>query len=536
MRHLALLLLVLLLASCATPTAPTGGERDQEGPRVVATEPETGTTGFEGRSITFRFSEFVNRGSLEGALTLEPELGMAHSLDWGRKSVTVELEHDLPDSTTLIVSIGTGLADMNGNSMAQPVKVAVSSGAQIDEGTLTGIIRDARTGARDAGFRVLLYREPVDFSEPAVYSSETDTSGRFSFAYLGTDSYVPVWVDDRNRNKTWDRGTERAQPFSSPSLQLARGASDTLATLYVAGADTSAPILRGVGLFSRQRLRLRFSENVALREQTRITVTDSTGAALDEGYALYVSSTDPYVLFAHSVRPLHPDSSYGIRVRGISDEAGNVRDSTFIRTGGSAQADTTRQRVVGALNLGGLYPDEPLTVVYAAPISGAAVVDSVKIVRGTEMVPGQPRSSAERNRLTVRPDGSWQGGVDYEFRVWDPASDSYRRYSPEIWQPRDMGGLYVETADTSLARRHRLRLYSPERGVVADTTFGQSIELEDLPPLEYRVVVYHDRNGDGEWDPGTVEPYAAPEPYFIQQGVPLRSGFVGEVTVSFGLR
>lgn len=531
-----LLLAALLLTSCATPTAPTGGERDQEGPRVVDTEPATGTTDFRGRSVTFRFSEFVNRASLESALTLEPELGMDYSLDWSRKSVAVELEQDLPDSTTLIITVGTGLTDMNGNKMSRPVKVAVSSGPRIDEGRLTGIIRDARSGARDSGFRVLLYREPADLSEPAVYSAETDTSGRFSFAYLGPGTYVPLWVDDRNRNKTWDRQTERAQPFPSQSVELERGVTDTLATLHIAGADTSAPALRGVGLFSRQRLRLRFSENVALREETRVRVTDSAGAHLADGYPLYVSSAEPYVLFAHSTRPLRPDSSYGVRVEGIADEAGNVRDSTFIQTGGTAQADTTRQRVVGALNLGGLYPDEPLTVIYAAPITGTAIRDSVKIVRGTDMVSGAQRSSVERNRLVVSPDESWQGGVNYEFRVWDPASNSFRRYSPEIWQPRDMGGLYVETADTSLSRSHRLQLYSSERGMVADTTFSGGIELEGLPPLEYRLVVFHDRNGDGEWDPGTVQPFAAPEPYFIQQQVPVRSGFVGEVTVAFDLR
>lgn len=529
----ALLAGALLLGSCATPTSPGGGPRDEEGPSVVSTDPESGTTGFRGREITFHFSEFVNRSSLRGALTLEPRLGIPWTLDWGRKSVTLQLERALPDSTTLIVSVGTGLTDMNGNQLGNPVRVAVSSGPRINEGGLLGRVLDARTGEGNSGNRVLLYRVPADLDGPAVYSAGTDTSGRFSFEYLGEGEYRALWVDDRNRNKTWDRGSERAQPFGKKTISLQKGSTDTLGTLYVAGADTTPPSLLGVGLFSSRRLRMRFSENIVLRPATEITVADTMGRRLGGGYPLYVSGSDPYVLYAQSERPLSPDTTYRVEVREIGDEAGNQQPLAARQTTGSAQSDTTRQRVIRPLTVGGLFPDEPVEVLYAAPITESPIRDSVKIVRGTELISAAGRVETDRNRLLIRPDGNWREGVSYEFRVWNPAAGDYLRFSPDIWQDNDLGALAVSVGDTSVSGPFRLRLIQEARGTVADTSFSESMELEGLSPGRYRLVVYRDRNGNGRWDAGTLDPFRAPEPYFIQNAIPVQSGFTGEVTVSF---
>lgn len=531
-----ILLSLSVCAGCATPTTPGGGPPDQEGPRVVSTEPESGTTGFGGEEITFHFSEFVNRGSMQEALTLEPEVGIPWSLDWGRRSVTVELERPLPDSTTLIVTVGTDLADMNGNNLSNPVSVAVSSGPRIAEGSLVGRILNARTGRGSAGNRVLLYREPADLEGPAVYTAETDTSGRFSFHYLGAGDYRPIWADDRNRNKTWDRQQERAQPFAMETVTLGEGEADTLGTLYVAGADTTPPRLLGVGLFNAQRMRMRFSEEIVLHSETEIMIADTLGSRISGGFPLYLSPADPYILFARSGQRLSPDSTYRVEVRNVSDAAGNMRELSSYRSTGSGQADTTRQRIVGRDSGGGLYPDEPVVIRFAAPITDPQIRDSVKIVKGTEMVSGTEQSRVETNRLVISPQDQWEEGVEYEFRIWDPSTGGYRTVTPTIWREGDLGSLLVTVEDSTLAGPFRLRITHEERGVMADTTFKGETELERLPPLEYRLTVYQDANGNGSWDEGTADPFRAPEPYFVQSGIPVRGGFTGEVTVTFDNR
>ncbi|MDZ7715281.1 MAG: Ig-like domain-containing protein [Balneolaceae bacterium] len=109
--------------SCATPTSPTGGPPDKQGPEIVSTTPETGTTNFEGRSIELVFSEFVDRASLQQAITIEPDLDIDYELDWGR-NVSWKLNSRVSclDLTTLIISIGSTLKDVRGNKLARPIK------------------------------------------------------------------------------------------------------------------------------------------------------------------------------------------------------------------------------------------------------------------------------------------------------------------------------------------------------------------------------------------------------------------------------
>lgn len=521
----------LFLGSCATPSSPTGGPPDEEGPAIIRTEPETGTTNFTGRTITLHFSEFVERASLSEALVIEPGIGIPYNLEWGRKSVKIEFEESIPDLTTLIVTVGTEFEDVNGNGMARPEKVAVSTGPEIDEGKITGQVINAQTGEGNEGHQILLYREPYDLSEAASYIASTDTSGIFQFSYLREGKYKILWVDDRNRNKVWNKDQERAQPFYQEFVELEEAGHDSIGTVYVATVDTTKPALQGVGLFSAQRMRMRFSENIQLTDSADITVTDTLGSTLGEAVPLYIQPNEPYILFAHSNPVLAPESSYTVDISGIIDDAGNeVEEINHVFTG-SAQQDTTRQRIIKRSSLSGYFPSEPLEVTYAKIITETEIQDSLKVVEGDTLFEDWP-SEVDQNILRILPDNRWNDGVQYEIRVWDPGIEGYRSFNPEIWHESQMGALNIMIEDTT-AKNIQLQIQNEESGITRDTTFAGQIEIENLPPLSYMVRVFQDRNDNNVWDHGQVEPYVEPEPYFIRTDVPVKRGFTGDLTIEF---
>lgn len=524
--------IVSIACSCATPTSPTGGPPDKEGPQIVSTEPETGTTNFDGRSITFHFSEFVNRGSLANEVTVEPDIGITYSLDWGRKSVSVEFESELPELTTLIITIGTGLTDTNGNKLAAPKKVAVSTGPEIDQGAIRGKVLDAQTGKGDEGNRILLYRTPINLDEKADYIAGTDTAGVFQFSYLRQGTYKAFWVNDRNRNKIWEPDMERAQPFSRELIDLDKAESDTLNTLYIADSDTSKAVLQGIGLFSSQRLRMRFSENIDITDSTLISISDSLGNPYADAYPLYRSPAENYVLFAQSGEPLANEVSYNVLVEHIADVAGNITDSTSFGITGSAQSDTTTQRIIKRERSSGIYPNEALEVIYAKPITEQDIRDSLKVVEGNQLNEDWPGIATEGNKFFIEPGDTWKEGVEYEFRIWDPIKNGYLNISPTIWHSKQLGRIDVMLADTSRTNEYNLLMRSDERGLIADTTFSKQITLRELPPLTYQLVLFEDLNNNGRWDHGQVQPYKAPEPYFIRNNIPIKQGFTSELEVS----
>lgn len=69
------LLISFALIYCATPVGPTGGPRDEKGPEILFTEPESGTTNFTGDEVLIYFDEFVNRNSINNNITIEPDFG-----------------------------------------------------------------------------------------------------------------------------------------------------------------------------------------------------------------------------------------------------------------------------------------------------------------------------------------------------------------------------------------------------------------------------------------------------------------------------
>jgi len=534
-NYYLLSVIILVIAGCARPTSPTGGPPDKTPPEIVKTVPASGTTQFKKRVIEFHFSEYVERSTFSRSLSLAPNLGINYKLDWGRKSVKVILDKKPPDSTTFILSVGTNLSDMHGNKIGNPTKVALSTGPEIDDGKIVGQVLKAETGESEPGMKVLLYKTPIDLSEQAEYTTETDTGGYVAFPHLGPGTYKAFWLNDRNRNRKWESDQERAQPFPTEFVTLSADQSDSLGTLYVQSPDTSRPKLMGVGLFTRHRLRLRFSESVQLDSLREIRLLDSTMNEYGQVFPLYQPSDELYVIFAHSVQPLNPQDTYHVRMEGLTDPAGNalmpIENQSFT---GSTQEDTVDQRFMKFESSSGIYYDQPMIVTYTKPIRESVIRDSLRIIEGQTRHKTWEKIDIKRNRMYIYPDTLWKKGVSYQIKTWDPVYQQYSEIDPPpIWHPENLGSIQVTASETSDSLQHRLVLESSEKRITRKETFTDSTTIEKLPPMRYRVRVFKDLNNDGKWNNGRVEPFRKPEPYFIRSNIPIQPGFTSDLQVKF---
>ncbi|MFV1885102.1 MAG: Ig-like domain-containing protein [Balneola sp.] len=532
--HILVLVAATVFLSCATPIAPTGGPADKTGPKILETTPASGTTSFEGRKFEFQFSEFVNRSSIRNNITIEPDLGLEYTTKWKKKKLVIEFEDRLPDSTTIILTLGADITDTKRNKIGSPITLAVSTGDEIDEGTVSGRIRRADTGEAAEGVKVLLYRSPIDLTAKATYQAQTDTGGVFNFSYLREGRYQALYVDDRNRNKTWDQGSETAQPFSREIIEIEKAGTDTLDVLYIVQQDTLAPKLQGVGLFSSNRLRLRFNEDIIVSENASISILDSLKSPYSEAYPLYVSQKDPFVLFAQSELSLNQDGNFSLRSTGITDRSGNEAITSEIEFEGSAQEDTTFQRIIEHTTKNGLFPDRSVQVVYAAPISDQMLTDSIIVVEGEVSFDDWPSIRIDRNILFIDPqEATWIEGVDYQFLIWNPVTQRRQLLEPEIWDATELGELSISVVGADSLDRYSFSLINKNIGFSFDSVFFESIEIPSLAPVDYQLIVFKDENGNNRWDSGSIIPFKAPEPYYIQRRVNIRSSFTSEIFIEF---
>lgn len=513
--------------------APTGGPPDKDGPKVEYTFPESGTTNFNERAFVFQFDEFIGRSSVQRAITVEPDLGIDYDISWRRKTMTIEFAEPFPDSTTIILKLGTELSDTRGNKMERPVTLAISTGDEIDEGEIMGRIRMAKDGTGAGDQRILLYRHPFDLSRKANYEAQTDTGGVFRFTYLAEGRYKAMLVDDRNRNKIWDRGNESAYPFFDETITLEKEGKDTLDVIYTTQVDSIAPNLQGIGLFSTNRMRLRFSENIVIQKEAGLTVQDSSGENYTSAYPLYISPKEPFVAFAQSEQPLLENEEYTLRLSGFTDEAGNPLKTEEMSFTGTSQEDTTQQRIISANGKNGLLQDEIFRVTYAAPITEPEITDSLVVIEGQVDFEEWPEVQTNRNELSVAPQGEWIEGVDYQFLVWNPKSQRRKLYEPEVWDSTEYGEIEINLQNVDSTDIHYVQLLSPGGEERVFTQFGQSAIISDLPPLSYTLILFRDKNGDKKWDRGTVIPFNAPEHYYVQKNLKVQEGFTSEVNITF---
>lgn len=532
MLYHIIVLSVFGLMSCANPVPPTGGPRDQQPPVIEEVRPETGTIQFTGKDFDIVFDEYINRGSVPNAITVEPALGLDYSLDWKRTRLRISFEEDLPDSTTVIITLGSEVSDINGNDLGSSFSLAVSTGDRIDSGELTGKVLSANDGKPLEQNVILLFREPYEMGERAAYRAQTDTSGRFRFSYLKEGRYKAIRVDDRNRNNAWDQASEQAQPFNEEFIQIRQDTSDTLQTMYVIRRDTTRPSLLGVGLLSSQRLRLRFDEEPNTRPDYSISITDSAGAAYSDAWLLYPSAQDPLVIFAQSEKALSADKSYGIDLKGFEDNSGNTLKDNKILFEGSAQEDTTLQRLVGINNRKIGYRDS-IVITFASSITEPEVVDSTVVIEGDVAFDDWPEIYTRKNKLIIGPQEQWVGAVNYQFQVWDPAQRKRESFRPEIWDSTDYGAIELILEEADSLSIYEVILESEDATISREYTLNDRLLIPDLPPVAYRLTVYLDKNGNGQWDEGSVLPFQAPEPYFVQSPVRIEDGFTSTIRLNF---
>lgn len=107
------------LAAAMTWSFTTGVFVDTTAPTVVSTSPADGANGVStGSAISFTFSEAVNPATLTGNVALSPTAAGAVTIDVTNMIATFTPTSALVASTTYTMTIGTGVADVAGNTMA----------------------------------------------------------------------------------------------------------------------------------------------------------------------------------------------------------------------------------------------------------------------------------------------------------------------------------------------------------------------------------------------------------------------------------
>lgn len=515
--------------SCATPIAPTGGELERSGPKLVLTSPESGTTLFTGNEIRFHFDDWVDRGSFQRALTIEPGLDLDYDIKWRRKTAIIRLKSPLPDSTTVIFTLDKELRDTRSNRISEPIQVALSTGQEIDQGRVSFRVVPAYPTINKTEPVVLLYRDPFDISEPAFYASSADTSGIIRFNYLADGVYRAILVHDINRNRIWDREREFAQPMDRETFNINEIDTSDYVPFYYAKRDTTRPFIQNVGLFSENRLRLQFSKAIPYKTDNEITLQDSLGSNL-VAYHLYNDPKEQSVGYFYSERPLEEMKFYKILGSRLVDSNGNALRDRETWFEGSSEPDTTVLRYIAPFGADALVRRDSLFIRYSTQINESSVFDSLMVYVNREEAKESFAIVQERNRLVVSPLGNWNSSNSYQIRTWDPSLASFKDVRLQIADETESGDLKVVISDSIRIQNNIvLTLYQSSGALYRSVIFKDSVAVPDIRPGTYHLLLFEQTDDNMQIDFGDVDPYSPPGFIYSDQRFPIRSRMSSEL-------
>lgn len=520
---------LLVLASCATPIAPTGGELDRSGPKLISTFPESGTIRFSGNEIRFNFEDWVDRASFQRALSIEPGLDVDYDIKWRRKSAIIQLNSPLPDSTTVIFTLDKELRDTRSNRISEPIQIALSTGDEIDKGSISFRIIPAYPSINKTEPIVLLYRDPFDIGQPAFYASSADTSGVIRFNYLADGDYRALLVHDINRNRTWDRDREFAQPMKVEQFNISDVDTSEHIPFYYAKRDTTRPFIQNLGLFSETRIRLQFSKAVPYQINNELSLTDSSGTST-KAYHLYNDPKEQSIAYFELENSIEEGKFYQVNESNLFDTSGNPLKVGGIWFEGSSDPDTTLLRYIAPFGSNALIATDSLFIRYSTMVDDPSVRDSLKIYVNREEALESFNISLEQNRIIVSPKGSWNSSNAYQIRTWDPSTATYKDVRLQVSDDTETGDLSVSISDSLQVQNNiTLILFQPSGAIYRQIVFKDSVQLENLRPGSYHLLLFEQDSENSQINYGSVFPFRIPGFIYADPRFPIRSRMSSEL-------
>ena len=202
----------LLLSSCASRVQPNGGAKDTQAPKLISSEPANEATLFKGDNIILNFDEFVELKDGGTGIIVSPPLINPPDISLKGKSIQIRFKETLDTSTTYTVSIGKSVTDITEGNTFPEMGFAFSTGEKIDSMRISGNVSDAYTNKPSKGTLIMLYNELNDslpYKKTPRYFARSDDQGNYTIRNIKKGTYLIFALDDANSNYLFDQPDEK---------------------------------------------------------------------------------------------------------------------------------------------------------------------------------------------------------------------------------------------------------------------------------------------------------------------------------------
>jgi uncharacterized protein (DUF2141 family) len=490
--------IILALSGCAKIAPPTGGPIDETPPEVISSTPVNDALFVpKDTKIEIQFSEDMDRERTEDALFLSPHDKM--ELQW--KGKRLQLDVNLRTNTTYLLTIGNRAQDLRGNVLREPFQMAFSTGDRLDPGSLRGNVY--RSDGRSSTAEIFVYdlahfSGEVDFSQPR-YRTQCLMGGRYNFSSLAPGMYRVIAFEDANRNGSPDPEEWLAIPSFDVEVQ------DTLSyasDLILTKREKPKIMLEKIVPSHSRSLILFLSNPIDLANFS----IEIDGLCVD-GFSLGEDKNKINV----TTEEQQDGQTYHIKL--LKNDGKNIRGEKIFH--GNGNLDLTPPRLLG-LNDKNIFSNSSLKLNFSEAMDNKLPIEM------------QLPYDEHREYLGV---WRWHSPNQIYFVSAQPwaVGNHVLNVKPKGWRDRSGQSLTdsiliidFKVIPTSGSISGAVVGHSQGYSVLLNSDlYGRKWEIQsevtgrfsflELPPGSYSVWTYIDKNGDDNWNPGTLKPYVESE-------------------------
>ena len=210
---------VIVICGCAKISAPTGGPRDKLPPVVVESDPVSGAKNFRRKTLQITFNEFVVLDNINDKFMISPPMKKKPRIFIKGKSVNVEFNEELKDSTTYTLYFQDAIRDLNEGNIIDNFKLVFSTGPVIDSLSVTGNVFNARDLEVPEKTQVLMYSELADSAVEKhipAYISRVNEDGYFRIDNVRSGTFRLYALKDGDNSKNYNLPDEEFAFMNSP--------------------------------------------------------------------------------------------------------------------------------------------------------------------------------------------------------------------------------------------------------------------------------------------------------------------------------
>lgn len=202
---------IVIISSCANPGMPTGGPRDTIPPVLVKTEPGYKSLNYDGDNVRFTFNEYVTIEDISESMVISPPMVKKPTIRTKSKTLIIDFNEDLKDSTTYSLDFKNSIADNNEKNELEKFRFSFSTGPVFDSLRISGRLMKAFNLEPVEKGLILLHSNLHDSAVYRVkpdYIAKTDKDGIFMIDNIAPGKYHLFSLIDGNNNLMYDEGAE----------------------------------------------------------------------------------------------------------------------------------------------------------------------------------------------------------------------------------------------------------------------------------------------------------------------------------------